>query len=508
MVSGFWKRGWRVGSSEERDTGYIWLRQTAELALGDQRRTLEIAIPVRLGATPDEIARLLDEAEAGMERLGERMDRRVAAIQAAAPTLPAPALAATAPTSPAPAPALSAARPAAPAAPAPRPPSVVAERSATPARPTSASAPTTAPSTSRPAVQASPGPGPATAGGLMSRAEFLEQARGLDQSPRQVMDRLGVRTLEGLNYAEALEQIKRQLLREQTQAPQSDATAPAAPSRPAAPAPATAPATAPEPTVTPEPLAGRGPVSYFDEEDDYDVTFELPEDGAVDDLNLDALDAGPGVPALGEEETEEHVPEHVPEPAAPARRGTRREPAPEPEPKPAPDEPELDDVPDFAEPRSAAPSEPPARGRAAATPAAGSAAEPTPAGRPATTMSQQALAQRARARDLLARLREYRGGTPAGSDQIGPFTNVVIHQLGEPTLESLTDQVWGLTPAQLTAQQMRALIQWGKTDAFATEVVAVLELLAAEHAADASGETKTPASRNGRPAGRGAGSAR
>jgi hypothetical protein len=172
----------------------------------------------------------------------------------------------------------------------------------------------------------------------------------------------------------------------------------------------------------------------------------------------------------------------------------------------------LDDVPDFAEPRAATRREPVTKASAGGTHASGTNAASAPANQPTPLSSHEALAQRARARDLLARLREYRGGTVAGSDQIGPFSNVVVEQLGEEQVAALTNQVWGVTPDQLTAQQMRALTQWGKTDPFSTEVEAVLDLLASERADDASGEAKGAAARTNRqaarPAGRGSGSTR
>lgn len=52
---------------EDSSGEHIWLRQSVRFMVGDQRRTLEIAIPVRLGASAEEIEGLLREAGAGME---------------------------------------------------------------------------------------------------------------------------------------------------------------------------------------------------------------------------------------------------------------------------------------------------------------------------------------------------------------------------------------------------------------------------------------------------------
>ncbi len=47
----------------------------------------------------------------------------------------------------------------------------------------------------------------------MSRAEFLAEANALGLNPKQAMDRLGVRSLSGLNLREALATLQRLSLR-------------------------------------------------------------------------------------------------------------------------------------------------------------------------------------------------------------------------------------------------------------------------------------------------------
>ena len=417
----------RKGIEVERDTAHYWLRQTAELSFGDQRRTLEFAVPVRVGATPDEIARLLDEAEAAMERLSERMDRRVAALRG------------------------SAAAPDEPIAPPARPTPItrqaagIAERRATPDRPAQApSAPSVASTTTDNT--------PASAVTAMSRTQFLEQARGVGLLPRQIMERLGVRTLEGLNYAEALEQLKRQLLRESAEPDHAgSSTSASAPSRQATERDVSQPAQPPH-----EP--GADPPRYFVEEDDVEMSFVLPDDESRREGDQDAGVSPPGPAVLTSEE-----------PGATY----------------APDELDLDDVPDFSGPSLPDRTDVSARrGKSAPDSAMSSGSVPADESRPRPeSTTHHSLAQRARARDLLARLRTYQGGTIAGPDQTVPFANVVLDQLGEATVADLANHVWGITPDQLSGQQMRALIQWGKTDAFGAEVIAVLDLPASEVAA-------------------------
>ncbi len=94
----------------ENDGEHIWLRQSVTFTTNGQTRTVEIAIPLRPGATADEVEVLLNEADAGMERLARHLDARIASALGTAGATP------TAPT-PAPAPATTPALAAGPAAP-------------------------------------------------------------------------------------------------------------------------------------------------------------------------------------------------------------------------------------------------------------------------------------------------------------------------------------------------------------------------------------------------------
>ena len=141
----------------------------------------------------------------------------------------------------------------------------------------------------------------------MTIPEFIaavQAEQGLN--PKQAMERLGVKSLAGLNLREALEMLRRQALR--------DGTGPTAP--------ADEPAPAPAPMPTPAPAAA-APVSprYFEEEDDAaDIIFTEEDD--------EAEAAGYGVGALGEDDAEYEELDEVPDfgsppaeselPAAPA----------------------------------------------------------------------------------------------------------------------------------------------------------------------------------------------
>lgn len=487
--------------------GYIWLRQAVTYTADGQTRTLEIAVPVPLGATAADVDALLAQASAGMAQLTRALDARVAATLAPSSSpLPAPAAPAESPvpqrpaTAAAPvapseperegrevAPASTAtvreppsarpapARPTAAAAPASsvvppstarpspaRPPASVPPTSAQEARPTPpARAQASAPLTSMPAASTPAASTPTTATGpALSRPEFLAAVGQLGLNPKEAMDKLGVRTLEGLNLREALESLRRQMLRGSPATPAAPTTPPAAPStgsaggsagrptpappaRPAAPIPA---ATAPAATAPTPARAG----SYFDEEDDADFTFTVDEEGAEEG----ALETDLGDEAAAEPEETLYEP----------------------------DDNDLDDVPDFGPPpgRSSSPaSASRARARAeTAHPApAGSAAAPTAAaGAPSPTAT--------RAVELIAQMRSATPGGVASSQQRTAYRNIIVNELGEASARALVQSLWRVTPERLGPDQYDALISWGKQDTFADDVPLVLAALEAERRAE------------------------
>ncbi|HEY7849428.1 MAG TPA: hypothetical protein VIC27_05145, partial [Ktedonobacterales bacterium] len=263
---------------DARDSNHIWLRQSVTFSVNGQTRTLELALPLRPGATPDEIDALLDEADAGMRRLSQRLDAHLAEITGATAASAMP----TAPARPAPHSAASEAAPAAqPTAPLPASAPASAERptprtdAPTPSAPAAAPASAPAAAAQQPARPSAPvavpAAAPASGGPDLTRPEFLAAAGTLGLDARTVMERLNVRSLNGLNLREALDLLRRQVLRE--------GGVPAdAPPTPAA-APANMPANMPAPI-------GR---ARFDEEDDgpdFELSYPDPDDlpGDEDDF--------------------------------------------------------------------------------------------------------------------------------------------------------------------------------------------------------------------------------
>lgn len=479
---------------------HIWLRQSVRFTVGDQRRTLEIAIPVPPGAPADEVEQLLRQASEGMERLTRHLDFQVAALTESVPAIPAAAadqgvIAAgsvqTAPpidtvaetfrstpvaAQPAVAPSPHRARqsdqhpstireeavehhaPSGPAA-APREPARAPQPQPQATRPIQ---PQTTVS-SRPAAHPAPPTAPEVGGPDLSRRDFLAETSALGLTPRQVMERLGVRSLDGLNLREALEVLRRQHVRETGAAVSAQPTQTNAPSAPARSAPTTASVAAPIPTG-----------NYFEEEDDFDISFSLP-DHEPTDLNpaSEEPDEGDG----GAFENDELA--------------------------------DLDDVPDFgmsAPATSPAPA-PALRGAPGARPAP--VAQPTSqaSGRAPAASGPLSLPQRARARELIARLRATAaGGTPTRAQMIA-YANIVVDQLGATAATGLVQGLWGTQVERLGTDQLNALIQWGKDDDFAEEAPAVAAALQAERAAAEASNGAAPArpARSTRPGARSSG---
>src|SRR5947209_7172259 len=103
---------------------HIWLRHAVQFTVGERTHTIEMEVPVPIGASTEEWERLLREAEARMQQLTSRVEgrtgqntQRSAPAQSAVSPSPSPAKPAVAPpvnkgaTSPA-APAVSAPVPA------------------------------------------------------------------------------------------------------------------------------------------------------------------------------------------------------------------------------------------------------------------------------------------------------------------------------------------------------------------------------------------------------------
>jgi hypothetical protein len=478
----------------ERDGEHIWLRQSATLTVNGQTRTLEIGVPLPLGATPDEIDVLLRQAAAGMDLLTRQLDTRVAALLDA--SAPAPAVEAAA-VAPAPIAAPAAVAPAPIAAPAPErapdlqgrespptppartepaasariakshtdatPPS--ARPSVPPATPVAPAAKPTPeppapeapaarqrasePPAPKPAARPEPKPAPeppAPPATPLTIPEFVAAAqREFGLNPKQAMDRLGVKSLAGLNLNEALARLRRQAVRDGSPAPTESA-----------PPPASA-----RPTSAPASARVAEPAHYFEEEDgEYEVSFTADED---DELEDDFTAASQRTPLpLGITSDDDDL---------------------------GYDDFDLDDVPDFGPPPSTAAHRAPAR-----TPAVESREPPTTPARTPPLEGRElsaplASGEQSHAMQLIGQMRGVRGGGVPTADIRRAYRNIVVQELGDVNARALVQGLWKISPEKLGAEQIEALVSWGKRDTFAEEVALVLAELRAVQAHAATAET-------------------
>ncbi len=163
---------------------HIWLKQSIQFSVAGQLRTIEIALPIRPGASAEEIERLLRQADASLDQMTQHLNKKVGELleqqeaQAAPPAGDVPRSGASA---------TAGARPG------------IGGQHAE-------GVGWTAPR------QGDMSAGPA--GPSLDRKQFIAEIAVLGLNPRQAMERLGVRSLDGVNLRQALEQLRRQLLNE------------------------------------------------------------------------------------------------------------------------------------------------------------------------------------------------------------------------------------------------------------------------------------------------------
>ena len=179
-----------MGPQEAQDR--IWLKQSAQFSVGGQVRTIEVTIPVRPGASSEEIERLLQQADAGLEQmtqhLNQKIDELVAQSTAFAVQQPLSSGGQAGETFEH-APALTGGQ-------------GIASRLVPPG----GGKTTVPPSDMQPSGSGAP----------LDRKQFIAQIAVLGLNPRQAMERLGVRSLDGLNLRQALEQLRLQLVHERS----------------------------------------------------------------------------------------------------------------------------------------------------------------------------------------------------------------------------------------------------------------------------------------------------
>src|SRR6266480_4100184 len=203
----------RTTGKPEGTGSHLWLHHTLQITVGGRMHTIEMDIPIPIGASANVREQLLNEAEASMEELAKR-------IESGAPrklSLSQPAQPAKTPTAKQQASTAQAA---------------VSKPSSTPASTSSTAAPSllvpihprdTIPTSppeikeavvppTRPNIGASmpssPGISVDTSGSLKLPQFILFIKESMDLTPKQAMELLNVKSLSGLNLREALEELQ------------------------------------------------------------------------------------------------------------------------------------------------------------------------------------------------------------------------------------------------------------------------------------------------------------
>ncbi len=201
-------------NQQDMSGSYIWLRYATQSTRDGQTHTMEISVPVPIGASPEMRERLIREAEAGMNQLASHFEQRGLSLpersqssqglQGTQRVAPQPA----SNTRPTPAPQRPAVRSAAVSAPHTAPQSVPAPANESEHEPVPRAV-----ETQRPHTVTNPARTPGRvvdASSNLQLPQFIQYIKEyMDLSPKQAMELLNVKSLStGINLRDALEQLK------------------------------------------------------------------------------------------------------------------------------------------------------------------------------------------------------------------------------------------------------------------------------------------------------------
>ena len=408
---------------------HIWLRYGTQFTANGRTYTLEMSIPMPIGASAELRELLLNEADAGMNQLASHVENRMAQMlqqaQSMQEAIPTPT-----PT------ALPAVTPQRPAKPAPEPtatpvPQAAAQEAAQP--PTTAhvvreTAPgpltreVTVPPT-RTTVGASMPPAATmgAASGNLTIPEFIKLINdSMGLNPKQAMEMLNVRSLSGLNLRDALERLQRM-------GPQQTASA----NRPPVGTDVSRPPDVSRPR-TGETAAGRD--------------TPVPTAGVTPSSRPAPVSGPPPAPTNSAAQSVTNETAHKNE----SMIETVREEHPvyifDEEINPDEEEEQDGELEDLDESRELSPLE------------------------------------RVRAKTRINRLRESRGATFANAARQQALDNVIGDQISREQLQELVTGIWSVSSLKkLKVDQVEALISWAKEDEFVNEVEMVLAVLEEEN---------------------------
>ncbi|GAC1391573.1 MAG: hypothetical protein NVS4B11_32700 [Ktedonobacteraceae bacterium] len=437
---------------------YIWLRYSTSITIAGRTRTIEIGVPMPIGADEEEREQLLREADEGMNQLTGHVENRIALmLQRVQPTqgnIPAPTPTAKPSVNPPPRPV---SRPASAPAPQQAAPQQNAPSTSTPGQRAQSTMPPqpvreirevgpepiTPPSFQNeevlpPQTRATMGVSMPTTGdisGNLSIPQFIRVVKDrFDLNPTQAMEMLKLKSLSGVNLREKLEQLQHMLGQEANGATEkngasdpdekaSNASTTSSEEKSAKPdgkneTPsgkiASIP-TPPAPTPSKPPIPIRPNTSMVEGRNSARPQTSRP-------LNTGSVRGG-HAPYFDEEEDFDDVLAELDE----------------------------DDELDESE-----------------LEALGQQRELTPQ-------------ERMHAKNLVSRFRESQGAAVANPARLKVLSNVTDGQVSEQQVQDLTEGIWGVSSVKkLKVDQVESLISWAKEDDFMSEVEVVLLLLEEE----------------------------
>lgn len=424
----------RNGRAGEYDGPYIWLRYSTQFTRGGQAHTIEMEIPVPVGASAEQREQLIREAEAGIEQMYRQIEKR----NAGRGQQPSDA------SRPPAAPAQTGSHPAPPAAPArtPAPPVQVAAQTnardtsqaiSLPGKRETAETPSPARSSIGSEMPVTPSLS-STATGNIRLAEFIQIIRndwGL--TPKDAMELLQVPNLNNMNYRELLRQLEPLVEQRGKTAPKN-----------------TANATRSTPTPTPAAPAPRPPAPSSPSS-----SSSTMRDASV----RPAPSSPPSMPAQ---------PAHV------TNRSTTPPPQPA-SPKPATPaaSPALDgpaNIPVYPLPASTLREAP----RSYRFDEEDNEAEEAQGG---NGEDENGMSE-ALARIKIDDLRESRGTAIVSPARLTVLHNLLDSQISDTQFQQLIEGLWNInTDKKLKQDQVEALISWAKEDYFEDEVRAVIAVI-------------------------------
>jgi hypothetical protein len=403
---------------------YIWLRYTTQFTANGRTHTIEMGIPMPLGASAETREQLIREAEAGMDQLSRHVEHRVNQVlqrnvrpqSTTVPSAPTPHVR----PSPPPAPATAQTNP-----------RDVAQTPATEKKETLPPA--------RQAIGASMPVSPNQLNdvtGNMKLSQFILFIReNWSLTPKEAMELLNVKTLNGLNYRDALKQLQQVLAARETHG-----TTTTSPDNPASAVPPSKAADKPSPaTVPPSPTPLRPPSHASTTPV---ASAATPSRSAAPPSQHPISNPTPSAPSSNRPVGNAETPAQSKIPIIPIRSDMIRDtPNAYRFDEEEEEEIELDlDEADFANGDL-----------------------------------------RLRAREKLDRLKEAGGSTAVSPSRLTVLNNLTSSQISETQLQQLIRAVWkAASVKKLKVDQAEALISWAKEDDFENEVRAVLALLEEE----------------------------